>query len=146
MSDVTAHAPDIVGSAYGTNDAAAGLSTTTAAALAYFQTVRGALPGVPHLVWGVPVPPSISLAATQALENAIFAAVAQANDPLLIPIPVSTDPDPWFTGAGFVTNPAGSGNNDVHVSGDGTHGLNSWHRHWAARSDIAIRKVIAERA
>ena len=146
LGDLIGHAPDVAGFAFGSNDGGAGPAATTAAALACFQAARAALPGVPLFVWGVPASVNKSLAAAISTENAVFAAVTQANDNLLIPVPVSTDADPWFTGTGFVSAPTGSGNNDFYVSSDEVHGTNSWHAHWAARSATELRRIIAARA
>lgn len=125
----------LAGFAFGLNDTGSGPSATTAAALATFQAARLDLPGVPILVWGVTNTPGNTMADAIAQENAVFAAVAQASDPLLIPIPISTDPDPWFT-------PANVG---VYYA-DTAHGNSAWHRRFASRSADTWRKIVAGRA
>lgn len=123
---------DIAGFAFGTNDGGTAASLT-AAALACFRAARAALPGIPILVWGTPASVQKTLSAAADTENAVFGAVAQANDDLLIPIPVSTDPVPWFTDVNVA----------AYISSDGVHGTNAWHAHFAARSATALGKVIA---
>lgn len=142
--DVAGQAADAIVLALGINDSAAP-AAVTAEVGATLPIVRGYAPGVPVFVFGV-WPGSTGPGSTHiATETAIFAAVDALADPLIVKVPVCTEPtgSPVF-GTGKVSAPAGTGNSDVYTGGldgtDGTHPTAAGHAHlglWAADQIMA---------
>ena len=143
IQDVIAHSPDVVVIEGGINDEGNTPAQVQAAALAYYQAIRMALPTVPIIVFGIEIPIVLNANAI-ATENAIAAAVAQFNDSMTFFIPIATDPGgAWFVGSGNVSATTDIGNADVYISSDAVHPVQAGIDYSASRKVNAIRKVIS---
>ena len=143
LSDVTTHAPDVVMIMGGINDTSFPPSQVQSAVLAYLQAIRNAGIAAPIIVTGIFG--SNAGAAQVSTENAILLGMRQFSDPLIYFIPIATDPTgPWSTGSGRVNAPTGTGNNDVYISSDSVHPVQSGIDFMAYRLANAIRNVIQQ--
>ncbi len=145
LTDVTklSPSPDIVMVFGGINDEGSGAGAIQAAALAYFQALRTALPSAVVVVLGAypaATGPSVTRLATEAALLAAFNSWADSNSYF---IPVSNDPNgSWITGTGNVGSQNGSGNSDVYTGTDGTHPTQSGGDYIAQRIATAIRNLV----
>lgn len=136
IADVTSFSPDIVIVMGGTNDVTAG---EQAAALAYLQALRAALPTTPIIVTGLANGRNNANDTTN--ENSISAAVTQFADSRTYFIPVITDTTAWFSGTGNVGAPSGTGNDDVYASTNSPHFTQGGYSYLAQKLADKIRSV-----
>lgn len=142
VNDIGAAA--ITGASGGAAGAAA-LAIEQAAALAYYQTVRGLFPSAIMIVIGSEAGNTGPSAAILNMEQAVANAVAQFNDPYCLYIPqagISANKS-FISGTGTTAATNGSGNSDVLIGADGIHPVQLGVNELAYLSANAMRKVLS---
>jgi lysophospholipase L1-like esterase len=139
VSDVVAHAPDLVLIVGSQNDDAS-VGSVAAAALAAFQAYRTALPNAPIVVMGADPGSSGPSATRLNVEAAVLSAFNTDSKSFHIPVSNAADGS-WFTGTGYVGATTGTGNRDRYGF-DAAHPNDSGHLYRARRFSAAFRSLV----
>lgn len=114
LSSLITLKPNVVYIGGAFNDGASGAAAITAAALAYYQAVRAALPNAMIIQAGTFG--GLLLSSSTGIDAALLAAVNQFGDSNTFFIPVSTDSPPWLTGTNAIQGtPTGTGNSEIYI-------------------------------
>jgi lysophospholipase L1-like esterase len=134
LGDVTRIAPDIIIIQGTLNDGAQTAADVKAAAIAYVNAVRSALPNALVVICG-----TLYAATPGTTYTAHSAALNDAATDRGVPF---INPIGWFTGTGNNTAPASNGNADYYRASDGAHPSPLGHDYIANRMAGAMRRVL----